>query len=59
MKKYRIIQKDIVVDAMDELEALETLQMLIAHNPDKKYCTEEYEWVKLEGKLYGRDPDLH
>jgi hypothetical protein len=59
MKKYRIIQKDIVLDAMDELEALEALQMIIALNPDKKYCTEEYEWVKQEDKLYGRDPDLH
>jgi len=59
MIKYRIIQKDIVLEAMDELEALEALQMIIALNPDKKYCTEEYEWVQPEGKLYGRDPDLH
>jgi hypothetical protein len=59
MIKYRIIQKDIVVDALDELEALETLQILISNNPDKKYCTEEYELVHPEGKRYGRNPDLH
>ena len=59
MIKYRIIQKDIVVDALDELEALETLQILISNNPDKKYCTEEYEWINPEGKRYGRNPDLH
>jgi hypothetical protein len=59
MIKYRIIQKDIVADAMDELEASEILQMFIANNPDKKYCTEEYEWINPEGKRYGRNPDLH
>ena len=59
MKKYRIIQKDIVHDVMNELESLEALQMLISLNPDKKYSIEEYEWVQPEDKLYGRDPDLH
>ena len=44
---------------MDELEASEILQMFIANNPDKKYCTEEYEWINPEGKRYGRNPDLH
>ena len=56
MKKYRIIQKDILCEALDKNEALETLQMFRSSTPDKKYEIEEYD---LEANRIGRDPDLH
>ena len=59
MKKYRIIQKDILCDGMEKNEALETLQMFQSNTPDKKYEIEEYDYIPPEGKGMGRDPDLH
>tara|TARA_R110002020_G_scaffold154883_1_gene335579 strand:+ start:23 stop:193 length:171 start_codon:yes stop_codon:yes gene_type:complete len=56
MKKYRIIQKDILCNGMDENEALETLLMFQSNTPDKKYEIEEYD---SEANRIGRDPDLH
>ncbi|SVE16255.1 uncharacterized protein METZ01_LOCUS469109 [marine metagenome] len=56
MKKYRIIQKDILCSDMEEKDALETLQMFQSTNPDKKYEIEEYD---PEANRMGRDPDLH
>tara|TARA_Y100000296_G_C4938568_1_gene140280 strand:- start:29 stop:199 length:171 start_codon:yes stop_codon:yes gene_type:complete len=56
MKKYRIIQKDILCDEMKEKDALEMLQMFRSNNPDKKYEIEEYD---PEANRMGRDPDLH
>ena len=56
MKKYRIIQKDILCNGMDENEALETLLMFQSNTPDKKYEIEEYD---PEANRIGRDPDLH
>tara|TARA_B100000929_G_C15427927_1_gene393655 strand:- start:162 stop:332 length:171 start_codon:yes stop_codon:yes gene_type:complete len=56
MKKYRIIQKDILCSDMEEKDAHETLQMFQSTNPDKKYEIEEYD---PEANRMGRDPDLH
>ena len=56
MKKYRIIQKDILCDGLQENAALEAIQMLQSTNPDKKYEIEEYD---PEANRMGRDPDLH
>ena len=56
MKKYRIIQKDILCDGMDKTEVRETLQMFQSNTPDKKYEIEEYD---PEANRMGRDPDLH
>ena len=56
MKKYRIIQKDILCDGMKEKDALEAIQMLKSTNPDKIYEIEEYD---SEANRMGRDPDLH
>ena len=58
MKKYRIIQKDILCDGMEEKDALETLQMFRSNNPDKTYDIEEYNFDHLANRM-GRDPDLH
>ena len=58
MKKYRIIQKDILCDGMEEKEALETLQMFRSNNPDKVYDIEVYNYNPLVNRM-GRDPDLH
>ena len=58
MKKYRIIQKDILFDGMEEKEALETLQMFRSNNPDKVYDIEVYNYNPLANRM-GRDPDLH
>ena len=58
MKKYRIIQKDILCDGMEEKEALETLQMFRSNNPDKVYDIEVYNYNPLANRM-GRDPDLH
>ena len=56
MKKYRIIQRDILCEALEKNEALETLQMFQLNTPDKKYEIEEYD---PEANRIGRDPDLH
>ena len=58
MKKYRIIQKDILCDCMDENEVRETLQMFQSTNPNKTYEIEEYNFDPLANRM-GRDPDLH
>ena len=58
MKKYRIIQKDILCDGMEEKEALETLQMFRSNNPNNTYETEVYNYNPLANRM-GRDPDLH
>ena len=58
MKKYRIIQKDILCDGMEENEALEAIQMLQSTNPDKKYEIEVYNFNPSPNRM-GRDPDLH
>ncbi len=58
MKKYRIIQKDILCDGMEKKDALETLQMFRSNNPDKTYDIEEYNFDHLANRM-GRDPDLH
>ena len=58
MKKYRIIQKDILCDGMEKNEALETLQMFQSNTPDKKYEIEEYNLNPVANRM-GRDPDLH
>ena len=56
MKNYRIIQKDILCDGMEEKNALEALNMFKSNNPDKIYEIEEYD---PEANRMGRDPDLH
>ena len=58
MKKYRIIQKDILCDGMDDNEVRETLQMFRSNNPDKVYDIEVYNYNPLANRM-GRDPDLH
>jgi ACT domain-containing protein len=58
MKKYRIIQKDILCDGMKEKDALEAIQMLKSTNPDKIYEIEVYDFNPLANRM-GRDPDLH
>ena len=58
MKKYRIIQKDILCDGMDENEVREALQMFQSANPKKTYEIEEYNFDPLANRM-GRDPDLH
>ena len=58
MKKYRIIQKDILCDGMKEKDALEALNMFKSNNPDKTYEIEEYNYNPLSNRM-GRDPDLH
>jgi len=56
MTKYRIINKSILADGLDEEEAYVTLENLRAQNPDTPYEIEEY---VIEEKRMGRDPDLH
>ena len=58
MKKYRIIQKDILCDDMEEKDAQETLQMFQSTNPNNTYEIEEYNFDPLANRM-GRDPDLH
>ena len=58
MKKYRIIQKDILCDGLEENAALEAIQMLQSTNPSKTYEIEEYNFDHLANRM-GRDPDLH
>ena len=58
MKKYRIIQKDILCDGMEEHAALEAIQLLQSTNPDKKYEIEVYNFSPLANRM-GRAPDLH
>ena len=58
MKKYRIIQKDILCDGLEENAALEAIQMLKSTNPDKIYEIEVYDFNPLANRM-GRDPDLH
>tara|TARA_S200002703_G_C3678258_1_gene208314 strand:- start:265 stop:441 length:177 start_codon:yes stop_codon:yes gene_type:complete len=58
MIKYRIFSKEVIVDNMDEEEALTCVEMLRQNNPDKIYDVEKYNWSHVEKRL-GRDPDLH
>ena len=58
MKKYRIIQLDILCDGLEEKEALEAIQMFQTTDPDKKYELEEYNFDPSPNRM-GRDPDLH
>ena len=56
MTKYRIVNKSILADGLDEEEAYITLENLRVQNPDIPYEIEEY---VTEEKRMGRDPDLH
>ena len=58
MIKYRIFSKEVIIDNMDEEEALTCIEMLRQNNPDKLYDVEKYNWSHV-GKRMGRDPDLH
>ena len=65
MLRYRIFQNDglglgrQVCDGMLEIEARELMFQLQDTYPDNNYEIEEYNFVPLEGKGIGRDPDLH
>ena len=56
MTKYRVINKSILADILDEKDAYEVLEHLRIDNPNTPYEIESY---KQESKLMGRDPDLH
>ena len=58
MIKFRIFSKEVIVDNMDEEEALTCIEMLRQNNPDILYDVEKYNWSHV-GKRMGRDPDLH
>jgi hypothetical protein len=58
MIKYRIFSKEIIVNNMDQEEALTCVEMLRQNNPETQYDIEEYNWSHVEKRL-GRDPDLH
>jgi hypothetical protein len=58
MIKYRIFSKEIIVNNIDQEEALTSVEMLRQNNPDILYNIEEYNWSHVEKRL-GRDPDLH
>jgi hypothetical protein len=58
MIKYRIFSKEIIVNNIDQEEALTSVEMLRQNNPDTLYGIEEYNWSHVEKRL-GRDPDLH
>ena len=59
MIKYRVINKKVLVEDLNIEEALMTIDVLRANNPDVIYDIEDYNWVNHEGKRLGRDPDLH
>jgi hypothetical protein len=56
MTKYRVINKSILADNLDQDEAYIVVEHLRIDNPNTPYEIEEY---KLDSKLMGRDPDLH
>ena len=56
MTKYRVINKSILADNLDQDEAYIVIENLRAGNPNTPYEIEEY---KIDSKLMGRDPDLH
>ncbi len=58
MIKYRIFSKEIIVNNMDQEEALTCVEMLRQNNPETQYDIEEYNWSHVEKRM-GRDPDLH
>ena len=59
MIKYRVINKEIIANDMDLEEALMTVEVLRANNPDVTYDIEDYNWTPVEQRRLGRDPDLH
>jgi len=59
MIKYKVINKEVLVDNMDLEQALMTIDMLRASNPDVSYDIEDYVWINPDNLRLGRDPDLH
>ena len=59
MIKYKVINKEVLADNMDLEQALMTIDMLRASNPDVSYDIEDYVWINPEDLRLGRDPDLH
>jgi len=59
MIKYRVINKEVLANDMDLEEALMTVDVLRANNPDVIYDIEDYNWMPPKTKRLGRDPDLH
>ena len=59
MIKYKVINKEVLVDNMDLEQALMTINILRANNPDVSYDIEDYVWVNPDNLRLGRDPDLH
>ena len=59
--RYRILQKqDVVGDGFFNYEAAYELFVQLKDTyPDKEYEIEKYQYISPEGKLFGRDPDLH
>lgn len=59
--RYRILLKqDVVYDCFFNYEAAyELFVQLKDIDPDKEYEIEKYQYISPEGKLLGRDPDLH
>ena len=56
MTKYRVINKSILADNLDEEDAYITLAHLRVQNPNTSYEIEKYDIEKIR---LGRDPDLH
>ncbi len=56
MTKYRVFNKSILADGLDEEDAYVTLGHLRVQNPNILYEIEKYD---IEEKRLGRDPDLH
>jgi len=59
MIKYKVINKEVLADNMDLEQALMTIDILRANNPDVSYDIEDYVWINPENLRLGRDPDLH
>ena len=59
MIKYKVINKEVLADNMDLEQALMTIDMLRASNPDVSYDIEDYVWINPDNLRLGRDPDLH
>ena len=59
MIKYKVINKEVLVDNMDLEQALMTINILRANNPDVSYDIEDYVWINPDNLRLGRDPDLH
>jgi len=61
MIKYKVMQvnKEVLADNMDLEQALMTIDLLRANNPNVSYDIEDYIWINPEDLRLGRDPDLH